>query len=186
MMRGKLQHLMQEQLDGVLADEQVELLFEHLQEDEKAAAEFARLEQVDVLLSKAPFARAPQRLAATIMARLAQTVQEEADLQAMPEEIQQAFQLSLSMVILSMTPMMVMASWMVLNTKTNPKLLTRVLERTVALLVMMIEALIFLLQETEYLAERHPDKAAMAFSLIPVVLKGMLESMYDNPDDSGE
>lgn len=182
----KLQHLMQEQLDGVLEEEQVELLYEKLSTDEKLAAEFARLEKLDVMLSKAPLARAPQRLAATIMARLAQKVQEEAKLQEMPEEIQQALQLSLSMVILSMTPMMVMASWMVLNARMNPKLLTRVLERTIALLVMMIDALIFLLQETEYLAQRHPEKAAIAYSLIPVVLKGMTESMYHNPDEADE
>ncbi|MCU0512732.1 MAG: hypothetical protein MUE40_09190 [Anaerolineae bacterium] len=173
-----LQRMMQEQLDGVLADEQVSELYQRLNEDEDAAAQFARLGQVDRLMSNPPFARAPQRLAATIMARLAQTVQQQTETEDMPDEVRQALHMSVSLVILAMTPMMVAASWMVLNARYNPKLLTRVLERTIALMVMMIQALIFLLEETEQMARRHPDKAALAFSLIPVVLMGMLEYVY--------
>jgi hypothetical protein len=187
MMQENLRRMMQEQLDGLLEEDKVSELFAHLDRDEDAAEEYARLQQVDTLLARAPHARAPHRLAATIMARLANSVQHEAELQALPLEVQQAFQLSLSLVMLSMMPMMVAASWLVLNARANPLLLTRVVERVVALQVMMLDALVFLLKEVEELVERNPEKASIAFSLIPIILMGILDSIQgaDSDDHNG-
>lgn len=170
---------MQENLDGMLAQEQVEELYAYLNANEDAAEEYARLEQLDTLFSRALHIRAPQRLAATIMARLSQQIQLEADIEHLPQEVRQAFLLCMSLVMLETMPMMVAASYLVLNTGRDPKLIGRVLERTIALEIMVIDALVFLLKEVEYQLSRNPQKAAVTISLIPIVLQGIVEYLYD-------
>ncbi len=170
---------MQENLDGVLEEELAEELYAYLNADEEAAEEYSRLEQLDNLLSRAPHVRAPQRIAVTIMARLSHQLQREADVDHMPEEVRQAFLMSISLVMLETMPMMIAASYLVLNAGRDPKLIGRVLERTIALQVMVIDALVFLLKEVEYQLSRDPEKAAVTMSLIPIVLEGILDYMHD-------
>lgn len=67
--------MMQEQLDGQLDPQTEEVLHEHLQQDEEAAEEKAKLENLHQTLTTAPAMRAPSRLAATIMAKLAKTIE---------------------------------------------------------------------------------------------------------------
>lgn len=178
---------MQEKLDGVLEQEQEDQLLHMLQQDEEAAEEYARLEQVDLVLSRAPMLRASNRLAATIMARLATQLQKEVELEEMPEHVRQAFLLSLSMVSLTTMPMMVAASWMVLN-RQQTKALQHSIETAIALEVLMVRALIFLLEEVEYHLERDPEKAQFILSALPVIFAGMLETLVpqntdgDSPD----
>lgn len=179
-MPNMMKQRMQENLDGVLEQEQVEELYAYLNADEEAAAEYARLEQLDTLFSRAPHVRAPQRLAVTIMARLSHQLQLEVDVEAMPEEVRQAFLLCMSLVMLETMPMMVAASYLVLNVGHDPKLIGRVLERTIALEVMVIDALVFLLKEVEYQITRNPEKAAVTMSLIPIVLQSILDYLYDS------
>jgi hypothetical protein len=169
---------MQEQLDGVLEKEQEAELYAYLARDEEAAQEYARLEQVATLFSRASHVRAPQRLAVTIMARLSQQLQREADMEEMPEEVKQAFLLCMSLVTLETMPMMVAASYLVLNVGHDPKLIGRVLEQTIALQVMVIDALVFLLKEVEYQLSRDPEKAAVTMSLIPIVLENILDYLH--------
>jgi anti-sigma factor RsiW len=174
---------MQEKLDGVLAQEQEHLLSQMLERDEEAAEEYARLEQVDHVLARAPVLRASNRLAVTIMARLAMQLQKEVELEQMPEHVRQAFLLSLSMVSLTTMPMMVASSWMLLN-RQQTKALERSIETTIALEVLLLRALIFLLHEVEHHIERDPEKAQFILSALPVVFAGMLETMLpQKPDD---
>jgi hypothetical protein len=167
---------MQEKLDGVLAEEKEQLLAETLQRDEQAAEEFGRLEQIDQALSRAPMLRASNRLAATIMARLATQLQMAAEIDQLPEDVRHAFLLSLSLVSLTTMPMMVASSWMLLN-RGKTVALQHSIETAIALEVLLLRALVFLLQEVEQHLDRDPEKAQFILSALPVVFAGMLESL---------
>jgi hypothetical protein len=58
-----------------------------------------------------------------------------------------------------------------------------VLERSIALMVMMIDALILLLEEIERMIEKDPEHAPLAMSLIPIALMGMLEYLQGDLSD---
>jgi len=174
--------IMQEKLDGALDEQTEQLLHEHLQEDMQAAEEHAKLEDLHSALATAPAMRAPGRLAATIMARLAKQIEAQAELDPLPEEVKLALMLSMSVVQMAMMPMMLAASYMVLNAQYSPELLTRVMQRTVALLIMMIDGLVLLLEEVEVMIQRDPDMAPVAMSLVPVALMGMIEFIQEESD----
>lgn len=175
--------MMQEQLDGELNAQLERELHEHLQKEPQAAEEQAKLEELHHTLATAPAMRAPSRLAATIMARLAKTMERQAQTEPMPKEVQLALMLTISIVQMAMMPVMMAASYMVLNAQYNPEILTRVLERTIALVVMMIDGLVVLLEEIEDMIEKDPDMAPVAISLIPVALMGMIEYIQEENSD---
>ena len=175
--------MMQEQLDGQLKPEAEEVLYEHLQEDEEAAEEHAKLETVHQTLATAPSLRAPSRLAATIMARLAKTIEAQAKMEPLPQEVELALMLTTSIVQMMMMPVMLAASYMVLNAQYSPQLLTRIMERSIALIVMMIEGLVVLLEEVERMIEKDPDMAPVAMSLIPTALMGMIDYIQEEQED---
>ena len=175
--------MMQENLDGRLDADHAEELWQYLAKDEKAAKEQAKLEQVHHALSTAPHVRAPRRLAATIMARLAKTIEAQANVQHLPEEVKLALMMSVSIVQVAMMPIVLAASYMVVNYTRNPAILSRVLQRVIALQVMMIDALVVLLEEVERMIEKDPDSAPVAMALIPVALLGMLDYIQDETDD---
>lgn len=171
------QRLMQERLDNELDEALANELVQHLQTDADAAEENQKLEHVHDLLEKAPHVRAPQRLAATIMARLTRTFEAEALQQDLAPDIRMALMLSVSTVTIAMMPVMLAASYLVMNAWRNPKLLTQVIYRVVALQVMMIDALVILLEEADDLLHNDPQLAPVAVSLIPVALLGMLDAI---------
>lgn len=174
--------MMQEQVDGELDPQTEHQLLEHLQKDAQAAEEHTKLENLHETLSTAPAMRAPSRLAATIMARLAKTIEAQAQLEPLPQEVQLALKLTMAMVQMMMMPVMLAASYMVLNTQYNPQILTRVMERSVALMVMMIEALVVLLEEVERMIEKDPEMAPVAMALIPTALMGMIDYIQDEQE----
>lgn len=172
-----LHQQMQEKLDGVLSEELTERLLRHLEDDTEAAREYERLESVDTLLTMAPPMRAPQRLAVTIMARLAQTIEMQAQLQALPLELRDEIMQSLSLSMIATMPLMVGASWVVLNAMGDPAMLVRVLERVVMLMSLQIEAQLMLLEAIEpYLADS-PQLAAACLRLLPSMMEGLLDSI---------
>lgn len=175
--------MMQEQLDGALDAEGAEELWQKLAQDEEAAEENAQLEQVHNALTTAPHVRAPRRLAATIMARLAQTIEAQAELKELPDEMKLALLMSMSIVQVAMMPVMLAASYMVIRYMRNPAILSRVMQRVIALQVMMIDALVVLLDEVERMIEKDPDSAPVAMSLIPVALMGMVDYIKEEADD---
>lgn len=175
-MTETVQLLMQHKLDGQLEAEQEHLLERLLARDEQAAEQYARLEEVDHVLTRAPLLRASNRLAATIMARLALQLQKEVEMEHMPEDVKQAFLLSLSLVSLTTMPMMVAASWMVLN-RQSVAALQRSIETAIVLEVALLRSLVFLLREVEQHLERDPEKAQFILSALPVIFAGMLESL---------
>lgn len=171
--------MMQERLDGNLDAQREADLLKHLKQAPEAAEQNASLEAVHDMLVRAPLVRAPSRLAATIMARLARAVQEEAEEQELPEEIKQALLLATNLVILQMTPVLLMSSYMVMNAQARPRALSNAVNRTVMLMVMMTDGMGVLIEEMEKLVEDDPKLAPVALSLMPTVMKGMLEYMQN-------
>ncbi|MGJ3239617.1 MAG: hypothetical protein ACFE0Q_12985, partial [Anaerolineae bacterium] len=86
-----------------------------------------------------------------------------------------ALMLTVSLVQMILMPLMLAASYMVLNTQYSPKLLTHLMERAIALIVMMIEGLVILLEEVEEMIKKDPEMAPIAISLIPTALMGMID-----------
>jgi hypothetical protein len=175
--------LMQENIDGSLQPEYEQELLHFLERDAEAAQEDAQLRNLHERLSSAPHLRAPNRLAATIMARLAKSIESQAQLQQLPDEIKLALIMSISIVQMAMMPVMIAASQLVLMGIRSPELISQVLERTIALMVMMIDALILLLEEIERMIEKDPENAPVAMSLIPVALMGMLEYLQGDLEE---
>jgi len=176
--------MIQEQLDGMLDEARAEELFEHLEREPEAAEEAIQLETMHSLLLNAPAVRAPQHLAATIMARLSQTIEAQASMKPLPAEVRMGLMLSASLVTLVMMPNMLAATYLVLNARRDPEEITKVVAHTIMLQVMMIDALVVLLEEIEEMIERDPEMAPVAMSLIPVALQGMLNYVHENVQET--
>lgn len=172
-----LRRQMQEKLDGVLSDELTQELIQQLSQDAEAAREYARLETIDNLLSSAPQLRAPQRLAVTIMARLAQTIELQARLQALPQPLRSHIMQSLSLSMVAAMPMMVGASWMVLNRQADQQALAQIMERVVLLMLMQVEAQLALLDAIEPFLREDPQLAAACLRLMPSMMEGLLAAL---------
>jgi len=185
-MSEPMRRMMQEHLDGQLDENTTEELYDYLDTDADAAREYARLETVDHVLRNATHARAPQHLAATIMARLAERIEREAKLETLPEELRQAVLMSISLVTVSMMPMMIAASYLVVSGQSNPKVLQDVIDRTLALMVMMIDGLVVLLQELEETVHDDPEMAAYALAVLPMTLTAMLDYIEEQYNEIQE
>ncbi len=179
--QSRQQEMMQEALDGQLSEDMARKLVDLLGNDQSAAVEFQRLQQVDLLLKRAPQQRAPARLAATIMARVAQRVQAETAIADLPPETQRIMMLSLSAAMMAMMPMMEAASWLVLNARRDPELLSDVMIETIGWVSLVTDALILLLEDAENLARTDPDVAKATLALTPYLLSVMLDYMEDLP-----
>ena len=179
--RKPQQDLMQEALDGQLSEEMTSRLVDMLSRDQSAAREYDQLRQVDALLKRAPHQRAPARLAATIMARVAQKVQAETERADLPPETQRLMMLSLSAAMMAMMPMMEAASWLVLNAQRDPELLGDIMLETIAWMSLVTDALILLLEDAESLARTEPDVAKATLALTPYLLSSILDYLDDLP-----
>ena len=175
------QRMMQEAIDGQLSEDMARKLIDALGSDQSAAREYDRLRRVDSLLKRAPQQRAPARLAATIMARLAQRVQAETALADLPPETQQVMMLCLSASMMAMMPMMEAASWLVLNARRDPELLSNVMIETIGWMSLVTDALIQLLEDAENRARREPEIATATLALTPYLLRSMLDYLDELP-----
>ena len=169
--------MMQEALDGQLSDEMGQKLLSLLGEDDAAARQFDQLRQLDGLLKRAPHQRAPTRLAATILARLARQVEQDAKLSDLPPQTQRLMMLSLSASMMAMMPMMEAASWLVLNAQRDPELLSEVMLQTIGWMTLVTEALIQLLDDAQSLARTQPEVATATLALTPVMLSSILDHL---------
>ena len=179
--RSRQQRMMQEAIDGQLSEEMARKLVEILGNDQSAAREYDRLQRVDSLLKRAPQQRAPARLAATIMARLAQRVQAATALSDLPPETQQVMMLCLSASMMAMMPMMEAASWLVLNARRDPELLSNVMIETIGWMTLVTDALIQLLEDAENRARSEPEIATATLALTPYLLRSMLDYLDELP-----
>lgn len=175
------QAMMQEALDGQLSEDMARKLVDMLGRDQTAAREFQRLQQVDGLFKRAPQQRAPARLAATIMARVAERMRAETQIAALPLETQRVMMLSLSAAMMAMMPMMEAAAWLVLNARRDPELLSQVIIEAIGWMSLVTDALIVLLEDAEALARTDPDAAKATLALTPYLLSVMLDCLDDLP-----
>ena len=169
--------MMQEALDGQLPDEMARQLLDILGKDQSAAKEYGRLQRVDTLLKRAPQQRAPARLAATIMARLAQRMQAETALSDLPPETQKLMMWSLTASMMATMPMMEAATWLVLHAQHDPEVLSEVMLQTISLMSLVTEALILLLEGAEDLARTQPELATATLALAPYMLGSILDHL---------
>lgn len=167
--------LMQEALDENLTPEAQQLLGEYLEKDEEVSRQFNRLKQVDSLLRNASFERAPARLALTIMARVAEQVK----MQPQDDLASLALSLSLSTVILVMMPALLAASWLVVYAMADPQILIRIVEQTIALLIMVIDSMKALLDEMQKIIASNPEMATAVAVLLPLTLLGFVRYLED-------
>lgn len=171
--------LMQESIDGQLSEDLAKQLFSILDRDKEAAKEYDKLQQVDALFKRAPHRRAPSRLAATIMARVAERIEAESKMDELPEGVQQVMMMSMTLSIMSMMPMMEAASWLVLNAQRDPELLGDVMVQTIGLMTMITDALIVLIEDAEALARTDPEAATATLALTPYMLHSVLDYMEE-------
>ncbi|RMG85577.1 MAG: hypothetical protein D6712_09195 [Chloroflexi bacterium] len=182
MTNKRLLQQLQAALDGELHPEEEEALEEALQ-NEPDTSLYEQLEEVHQLLQTAPHARAPERLAMNIMARVAMSLKAQAQMDALNDTTTQALLLSLALATLVMMPSMVATSYLVLNLQASPKHLTRVTYELLALLLILIKALDILLETIEEQLKEDPESAMAALALVPIVLLGVLEYIR-GPEDS--
>lgn len=179
--------LMQEALDGRLSPEEQHELMLHMEAHPDEAEHYSRLKQVDRMLATAPFERAPQRLALTIMARLAQTVKEQTQLdETMPQLSEAAIQVALQMVSVATLPLMVGASWLMLNAMSDPELMEVVLQQVAALMLLVIDVMKVIIDEALAVFEEDPEAAMALLTLIPITLLTLVKQIlgYDEDDEN--
>ena len=181
MMQDKRQ-LMQEALDGALTPEQAEELSVYLDENPREADHYDQLQRVDDMLRIAPHERAPQRLALTIMARLAQTVQQQAQLQH-NEVSEAAVNVAVQMVTVATLPLMVGASYLILNAMADPEAMETVLAQVAAVLILVIDVLKVMLEEAQAVYAEDPETALALLSLIPGTLLVLLKQILVGEDE---
>jgi hypothetical protein len=174
--------LMQQALDAALSPELRQELDSLLESDQEEAAHFSRLKQVDALLSAAPFERAPQRLAVTIMARLAQTVTEAQQMQEEPELNEATLQVAMTLVTVATLPLLVGASWLLLNALSSAELLESVLHQITLLLILVIDVMKVMIEEAQALFASNPEAAIALLALIPLTLLTIVKEILGEND----
>jgi hypothetical protein len=167
--------LMQEALDAALDQETYQELVTQLDEDEQGKADFSRLKQVDTLLKTAPHERAPQRLALSIMARLAEAVQKP----QLSRVSGLALALGLSMVVLVMMPLLVAAVSLFLNAIGSAAVLNTVIQEIANLMTVMVAALQAMVNAAQGLVATYPQAPLLLLALIPVALTWLVRYVYN-------
>lgn len=164
--------LMQESLDAPLSAQATDELATLIAENPQTADEYQRLQKVDDMLRVAPFERAPKRLALTIMARIAQTVQD----QTKPtSDIDVAtLQVAVQLVTVATLPLLVGAGYMLLNSQTDPDAIEAVIEQVATLLLLVINVIDVMLDEAKATAHDDPETALAMLTLLPTTLLTMV------------
>jgi anti-sigma factor RsiW len=178
---------MQHALDGVLSPQEKVDLARHIERDPEDAGYFDKLQRVDALLRAAPHERAPQRLALTIMARIGETVrqQQAQQLQADydPELYEAALQVAMQMVTVATLPLMIGASYLLLNAAADPSVLDPVLQEVAALMILVIDVMKVMLEEAQETYAEDPEAALALLALIPVTLLELVKQVLGYGDD---
>ncbi|HLV33594.1 MAG TPA: hypothetical protein VKY59_00710 [Spirillospora sp.] len=160
--------LMQEALDKNLAPEEQAELRRHLDSSVRDAYTYTRLQQVDAMLRTAPHERAPHRLAAAIMARLAEMAER------MDPRLSRisglALAVALGLVAGVLLPVLLVSIWLIVTTIGSGAGLVAAIERVVALLAVILGTAESLLQQFQTFLGAHPELLVLMIGLIPVSL----------------
>jgi hypothetical protein len=174
--------LMQDALDDMLSSEEEQELAKLLQGDPGEADHFSRLKRVDDLLNTAPHERAPRRLAISIMARLAETVKEQHALREETQINEATMQVAMALVTVAALPLLVGASWLLLNALSSPETLQVVLQQVTALFILIIEVMKVMIDEARALFTTNPEAAMALLALIPVTLLTIVNQVLGNAE----
>jgi hypothetical protein len=172
----KLQ-MMQDALDGELSPEAERELSTILETDTEGASQYNHLQQVEQLLQAAPHERAPERLAVTIMARIAQAAKAQPQAQTNPEITEEMMQTAMQLVTVAALPMLVGAGWMLLNAQTDPQLLESVLYHVSVLFLIMMDVMQVVIERAQALYVDDPELAIALLALMPNLLLALVEEV---------
>lgn len=179
--------LMQEALDERLTPEAQTEFLKQLDEAPEAAAEYERLRRVDQLLQTAPMERAPQRLALSIMARLAETLKSKEQLSRTSSL---ALALGLALVVLVALPLLVASAWLFLSAVGSTAALSGLIQSIVSLLTILMGMLEVMIQQAQTIVGDYPEAPALLIALVPVamfwLLRYMMKQQNDDTDAGGE
>ncbi|MFW5690877.1 MAG: anti-sigma factor family protein [Chloroflexota bacterium] len=159
---------MQQALDAELSEDAAQELDAILRSDPSQAEEFDAQQRVDDLLRYPPHERAPQRLALTIMSRLAQTLRDQQTRHSALTEAQ--LQVAIQMVTVATLPLLVSAGYMLLNAQSDRRTLERVLTQVAGLLLIVNDVMTVMIEQAEALYQEDPELAVAMLSLIPNAL----------------
>lgn len=168
MANERQKRLMQKALDERLAPEERVELRSHLDSSVRDAQAYQRLQEVDTLLRHAPHERAPQRLAATIMARLSEMAER------MDPRLSRisglALAVGLALVGGVMIPVLLLAGWFLLTALFSGAGLVAAIERVVALLAVLMGIAEAMLQRVQLFLAANPGLLILMIGFIPVSL----------------
>lgn len=178
--------LMQEALDEALT-EQTQLELESvLDQEPDAARRYNKLERAEMLLRSVKHERAPERLALTIMARLGETLMDEAEKQQESPFTEASLQMAMTMVTVATLPLMIGASWLLLNAQANPEAFEAILEEVAALFILMIDVMTVMLEQAQAEFEENPEAAMALIALMPAALLTLVKMVLGVEDDEDE
>lgn len=181
MSKNRVQQLMQSALDGDLDERTQAELDRIMDEDPSQAAEYDTQKRVDDLLRFPPMERAPGRLGVAIMARIGQVLADQQRRKGMSSELSEA-QLRVAVQLVSVTtlPLLAGAGYLLLNSRSNPQAVERLLMPALALLVMVIDAMTIMLEQAEAVYEDDPQMALALLSLIPSTMLLMAQEILQD------
>ena len=110
---------------------------------------------------------------------ITEKVEQETQMQALPDGAQQVMMMSMTVAMMSMMPMMEAASWLVLNAQRDPELLSEMMVQTIGLMSLMTDAMVILLEDAEGLARTDPQVATATLALTPYMMNSILDYIED-------
>ncbi len=186
MTNERTRQLMQEALDEALDAESNQELSTLLETNPDEAQAFDRLKQVDELLANAGMrhTRAPERLAVTIMARLAEAVKSEEEIEEFPEITEAMIQTAMQMVMAATMPLLIGAGWILLNAQSRPHVLEGVLYRVTTMFILVIDVMKVIIEEAEKAYDDDPQLAVAILSLIPAAMLILMGELLEDDDEA--
>lgn len=179
MANERQKRLMQEALDAQLEGEARQRLFRELDEDANTSAEFQRLRTVDRLLQTAPFERAPKTLALSVMAKLAEGLQQP----GLSQLSGLALAIALSVMTVVMIPLLIGLTTLFLNAVGSAEALNGLLQIVGKMLALVIAGLDTLVEGAQGLLETYPQTPALMLTLIPVIVFWVARLNRRDPSD---
>ncbi len=183
-MMDRKQQLMQEALDGLLSPQEETELREELRDNPASASEYNRLQDVETVLRDAPQERAPERLALTIMARIAEAVKQQEKLTAESDELAEAaVNVAVQLVTVATLPLLIGASTLILNAQADPELIDEVLRQVSTMMILVIDVLKVLLEQAQNAYAEDPELALAMLALIPPTMLTLVRHLLGEDDD---
>ncbi len=173
--------LMQEALDQSLAPDLLEKLRQQLDGDAEGSQHFNRLKKVDDMLRSAPHERAPARLALSIMAKLAQTMNP----RQLSDSSSAAVALGLAMVVMVALPVLTVAISLFLSAMGSAAALNAILQQIANLLALVVGMLNALVEGAQSVLQNYPQAPLLIISVTPIILYWLLKAVGDDSDKEG-